>query len=345
MYPSADHPPPPRTSTPPPPLGVLLTNLGTPTAPTAAAVRPFLREFLADPRVVGLPRVLWLPLLHGVIAPLRAPRAAAAYRRIWGQPGEAGAPLRVGMTALAARLGESLSARLEREVRVVAAMRYGTPGIAPGLASLAAAGARRVLIFPLYPQYAAATTATTLDAVGHALQRVVEVPDLRFIGAYHREPAYLGALATSVQLAFAAHGRPERLLLSFHGLPERQAQAGDPYPQHCQETAERLAGLLDLRPGTWELTFQSRFGPARWLGPATDARLRALAGEGVRSVQICCPGFAVECLETLEEIEIRYREVFLAAGGAEYSYIPALGAGEDHVAALTAIAGRHLVGW
>jgi ferrochelatase len=305
-------------------------------------VRPYLREFLADPRVVELPRALWLPLLYGLIAPRRAQLSAQAYARIWTK---AGSPLLTGTVGLGKGLQEGISTRLHRPVPVVVAMRYGKPSIAEGLATLAAAGVTRILVFPLYPQYAAATTASTFDAVAAALRATRFIPELRFITGYHQDPDYLGAVAASIQAGFACSGKAERLIFSFHGLPERQIAGGDPYARQCQETAERLAGLLGLSTGSWLLTYQSRFGPARWLGPATDTSLRELAGQGVKRVQVACPGFAVDCLETLEEIEIRYGEVFRAAGGEALEYLPALNDSPDQVAALTAIATRHLSGW
>jgi len=314
--------------------GVLLVNLGTPEAPTARAVRRYLAEFLADPRVVDLPRWLWLPVLHGVVLRVRPRRVAALYRAIWTPEG---APLRALTGRLAARLGETLAARAGGTVPVAVAMRYGRPALAEGLDALAAQGAGRVVVLPLYPQPAGSTTGSAWDGLCAALRRRPAPPHLAFVAGYHDHPAYIDALAASVRSHWAAHGRGERLLVSFHGLPLSQVRAGDAYPERCARTAALLAASLGLGGGEWALAYQSRFGPARWLEPATDRLLAEWARAGVRTVDVICPGFAVDCLETLEEIAVQAARAFRAAGGEALRYVPALNDAPAHAGALAAI--------
>ncbi len=321
-----------------PAAGLLLVNLGTPDSPAPADVRRYLAEFLWDPRVVETPRWLWWPLLHGIILNTRPRRSAEAYRRIWT---EAGSPLLLHTK----RQAEALQARLGKRVKVVPAMRYGNPSIAAGLLELREAGCDRILVFPLYPQYSATTTASTFDAVTEELRRWRRVPELRFIGQYHSEPGYIAALAASIREYQQENGTPEKLILSFHGIPQRYAEAGDPYPRQCERTARLLAEALGLEEDRWQLTYQSRMGREPWLQPYTSATLEALAREGVRHVQVLCPGFAADCLETLEEIAMENRDIFLAHGGERYGYIPCLNDRPDHVEALAAIARSHLGGW
>lgn len=308
------------------PSGLLLVNLGTPDAPTPAAVRRYLGEFLADPRVVELPRLLWRPILHGVVLRVRPRRSAAAYRAIWRPEGS---PLLLETRALGRALEEALA------VPVAVGMRYGQPSLAAALDELTDRGVERVVVLPLYPQYCAATTASTFDGLAAALRRRRRLPSLYFLAGYHDHPAYLDACAAAIAEHRAAQGAGERLLLSFHGMPEKSARAGDPYRDQCLTTAAAIAERLGLGEGQWLATFQSRFGPGRWLTPYTDATLLEWAREGVRAVDVFCPGFAVDCLETLEEIGERYRELFLNAGGERFSYIPALNSRPAHVAALT----------
>lgn len=318
----------------PPRTALLLVNLGTPSAPSAAAVRRYLGEFLHDWRVVELTRWLWCPLLHFVILPLRAPRLAKKYAAIWTAQGS---PLLAHSRALA----EAVQAQLpELEVRL--AMRYGEPALGAVLRELDAQGLERVLVLPLYPQYSASTTASVHDAVGAELSRWRRRPALQLLGDYHRDPGWLDALADSVRAHWQAHGRGDRLLLSFHGLPMAQVRAGDPYPQQCQAGAEALAQRLGLRPDEWQMSFQSRFGRQQWLQPYTDAVLAEMARSGVRRVDVLCPGFAVDCLETLEEIAVDNAARFVAAGGETLRYIPALNAGDAHARALAALARREL---
>ena len=322
--------------------GVLLVNLGTPEAPTPKAVRTYLAEFLADPRIVEAPRWLWWLALHGVILRVRPARSAKLYEKIWTP---AGSPLLTGTEALAAALQRSVAAQRPGPILVRTAMRYGKPSIAAALRDLSAAGLRRLIVLPLFPQYSGTTTASALDAVAAELARWRLVPDLRFITDYHAEPRYIEALARSVEAHWQGHGRAERLVLSFHGIPQRYFRNGDPYFCQCQATARALRERLDLREGEVVVSFQSRVGREPWLAPYTDEVFGKLPGEGVRRVQVLCPGFAVDCLETLEEIAIRNREYFVAAGGERFEYIAALNAGDDHVAALADLVLRNGQGW
>lgn len=326
----------------PSPVGILLTNLGTPDAPERGAVRRYLAEFLSDPRVVEQPRWLWLPVLHGVILNTRPRKSAAAYAKIWW---DEGSPILVIARRQAAALQAALDARLSRPAHVALAMRYGTPSIEQGLESLRAAGCRQMLVFPLYPQYSATTTATTFDKVGSILRGWRDQPQLRTITRYYDESGYIDALAESVRRHWAIHGQAERLLLSFHGIPQRYADEGDPYPEECHTTARRLIDALELAPDAWQVSFQSRFGREPWLAPYTDRTLETWASQGVKNVDVICPGFSADCLETLEEIAITNRELFTARGGETLNYIPALNDNDSHIAALAELAQRELAGW
>ena len=322
--------------------GVLLVNLGTPDAPTPAAVRRYLCEFLSDRRIVERPRWLWWPILHGVILRVRPARSAALYAKIWTPEGS---PLATGTAALAANVQAALKRQRPGPILVRHAMRYGDPSIPSVLRELAAAGCRRVLVLPLFPQYSATTTASAFDAIAAELSRWRVVPELRFVTDYHTEPRYIEALARSVETHWQHHGRAQKLVLSFHGIPERYFRGGDPYFCQCQATARALRERLDLREDDLVVAFQSRVGRERWLSPYTDEVLAKLPREGVTRVQALCPGFAVDCLETLEEIAIRNREHFIASGGQHFDYIPALNAGDDHVSALTELILRNGQGW
>lgn len=320
---------------------VLLLNLGTPSAPNASALRRYLREFLSDPRVIELPRWLWLPVLNGVILPLRAPRSARAYREIWTPQGS---PLLVQSQRLAEALDQELRrSGLSTPVRL--AMRYGEPSIPYVLRELHGQGLRHLLVLPLYPQYSATSTATALDAVSTELGRWRRVPELRTIVDYHAESAWIDAIAASIRRHWEAKGRGQRLLFSFHGIPQRYADNGDPYAIQCEASAQAIAAKLELAPGDWQLCYQSRVGREPWLQPYTSDTLRALAAQGVRRVDVACPGFAVDCLETLEEIAVQGAEEFRAAGGESLNYIPALNDEAAHVAALAALVRRHGAGW
>jgi protoporphyrin/coproporphyrin ferrochelatase len=321
--------------------GVLLVNLGTPAAPSAGAIRAFLREFLHDRRVVELSRWLWCPVLYLFILPFRPRRLVHAYRAIWTAEGS---PLLAISRRQAAALERALGAG-GAPVKVEAAMRYGEPSVARGLRALRAAGAARVLVLPLYPQYSATTTASVFDAVADALRRERALPALRFVMDYHDDAGYIAALADSVRRHWATHGRGDRLLLSFHGIPQQYARAGDPYHGHCHITARLLARALDLKPDDWTLGFQSRVGRAPWLQPYTDHQIEDLAEAGIKTLDVIAPGFAADCLETLEEIQLRYAELFRAKGGGELRYIPALNDDEAHIRALAGLAARELQGW
>ncbi len=323
-------------------IGVLLTNLGSPAAPTPAAVRRYLAEFLWDERVVDLARPLWWAILHGIVLRTRPRRVARAYASIWT---EAGAPLLAIARRQAAGLQQRLAARLQAPVRVELAMRYGQPGLDEALDRLAAANVQRLLVLPLYPQYSATTTATTFDALAARLRHRHWLPELRFVTHYHEDPGYLSALAGSVRGFQAEHGRPDRLLISFHGLPVRYFRAGDPYFCHCQATARRLAEALALAPDAWQLSFQSRFGREPWLQPYTDRTLAEWGRQGVGHVQVVCPGFSADCLETLEEIAQQNRDLFLRAGGHRFEYIPALNDRPAHLDALADLVQRRLADW
>jgi ferrochelatase len=323
-------------------VGVLLTNLGTPDAPTPAALRRYLGEFLGDPRVVEIPRLVWWPILHGIILRTRPAKSAKKYATVWMPEGS---PLAV-WTERQARLLRGYLGERGCDVRVKQAMRYGSPSIASALDAFAAEGVRRILVLPAYPQYSAATTASAFDAVAAWAGRARWVPEFRFIHQYHDDPAHIAALAASVRARWQREGsRGEVLLMSFHGMPERTLKLGDPYHCQCQKTARLLAEALGLTPSQWRISFQSRFGRAKWLGPATDATLVELAKGGARRVDVICPGFAADCLETLEEIAEEGRETFLHAGGEAFHYIPCLNDDPAGMAAIADLAKRHLAGW
>lgn len=309
--------------------GVLLVNLGTPVRPTSGAVRRYLDEFLSDPRVVELPRLLWQIVLKGVILPLRAGKSARAYRRIWMQEGS---PLLVLSRSLTAKVRQ----RLGENYEVVLGMRYGRPSIPEALEALRRARVGRLLVLPLYPQYAAATTGSAFDAVARVLQGWRYVPSLAFIGDYHADPAYLGALAEGVLLAREGDDAPY-LLFSFHGLPKRSLVLGDPYADQCRRTAEGVADRLGLAAERWGLAYQSRFGRAEWLQPYCVDALRELAARGVTAVDVVCPGFAVDCLETLDEIALENRRIFLDAGGERFRYLPCLNDTDVHAELLAGL--------
>ena len=306
---------------------ILLVNLGTPEAPTPGAVRRFLSEFLHDRRVVDLSRWLWCPLLHGIILPLRAGKVARAYARIWLP---AGSPLRVHSQHLAENLQHQMP-----HARVRLAMRYGQPSVSAVLD--AQADIDELVVLPLYPQYSGTTTATVFDAVSRHYQGREHIPHLRLISDYHRHPAWLDAIEARIRSHWDLHGQGDCLLLSFHGIPQRFADRGDPYARQCQASAEAIAARLGLGADQWRLAYQSRFGREAWLQPYTDRTLRAMAEAGMRRVDVICPGFAVDCLETLEEIAVENRHLFQQAGGTELNYISALNDEPGHVAALKAV--------
>ena len=314
--------------------GVLLVNLGTPDAPTVPALKRYLAEFLSDPDVVTLPRLLWLPLLHLVVLRTQPAKSAEAYARIWSKEGS---PLLVNSRALETRLQVVLRQRFGKPVLLALGMRYGNPAIDKALETLQRDGATRLLVLPLYPQYAAATTASSFRAIARALERLGWSPRVRSLHDYHVEPTYIAALAESVKEFWDKNGRAGKLLISFHGIPQQVSDAGDPYAGQCAATAAALAKRLGLDESQWQLTFQSRFGKARWLQPYTEAVLKEYAARGIREVDVVCPGFPVDCLETLEEIALRYAESFRVAGGESLRYIPALNGRDSHVQALADI--------
>ncbi|MET4576305.1 ferrochelatase [Ottowia thiooxydans] len=303
-----------------PHTGVLLCNLGTPDEPTPSAVRRYLAEFLSDPRVVEIPPLVWKPILYGAILPTRPSKSAEKYRKIWMPEGS---PLAFWTARQAVMLRGYLGERGHR-VTVRHAMRYGNPSMASMLDELKAQGCTRVLVVPLYPQYAGSTTGSVFDAVGAWARQVRHVPEFHFINRFHDDPGYIRALARQVSNYWMSHGRPNKLIMSFHGVPERSIKLGDPYQAQCLETARLLAERLALKSDDFEVCFQSRFGKAKWLEPYTDQTLQRLAQQGVGRVDVVCPGFVCDCLETLEEIAIEGKETFLHAGGQEFHYIPCL---------------------
>lgn len=320
---------------------VLAVNLGTPDEPTAGAVRRYLAEFLADPRVIELPRWFWLPLLHGVILPLRSRRSAHAYSTVWT---ERGSPLLSLSQDLTQGLREALDANA-RPLAVRLAMRYGNPSIRSVLRELHAEGVRRLLVLPLYPQYSATTTASVFDAVMDALKDWRWMPELRWVVDYWKEPAWLGAVAGSIRQAWQDEPAGEHLLFSFHGIPQRYFKGGDPYHCQCQGSAREIVQRLDLPRERWTLAFQSRVGREEWLRPYTDETVVALARRGVKRLDVVCPGFAVDCLETLEEIAMQNAEAFRAGGGERLRYLPALNAAPSHVGALANVVRTAAQGW
>ncbi|HEX8366781.1 MAG TPA: ferrochelatase [Allosphingosinicella sp.] len=325
------HPP-----VPAPKVGVLLINLGTPNSPEPGSVKLYLKEFLSDPRVVEIPQLVWQPILRGIILNTRPRKSAHAYRQVWT---EQGSPL----AAITARQARALAGAFGDDVMVDHAMRYGRPAIRDRIDALREAGCDRILIAPLYPQYCAATTATANDEAFAHLRRLRRQPAVRTLPPYHDDPLYIEALKRHVEASLAALDfEPEAVLASFHGMPQRTLELGDPYYCHCHKTARLLSDALgrELR-----LTFQSRFGRAKWLEPATDKVLEALPGEGVRRVAVVAPGFSADCLETLEELAIRGRASFLAAGGMDFAYLPCLNDSEPGIAMLRGIIGRELEGW
>ncbi len=318
--------------------GILITNLGTPDSPSVSDVRRYLKEFLSDPRVVEFPRLLWWLVLNGIILRIRPKRSAAAYRKVWT---EQGSPLLVISRKITSALQQKLDQQFGTPVKVVLAMRYGSPSIADGLETLRQANAQRILVLPLYPQYSATTTASTFDEISRLLRHWRWLPELRFINHYHDDPDYIHALSESVRRFDQIHGECDRLLLSFHGIPQAYADQGDPYPEECRSTARRLAAALGLSPEQWAITFQSRVGRQAWLKPYTDETLKQWGADGVEKVHVICPGFPADCLETLEEIGEENREYFLSAGGGTYRYIPALNDSQTHIDALAALVQRH----
>lgn len=323
-------------------LGVLFVNLGTPDAPTPAAVRRYLRQFLSDPRVVEAPRLLWWIILHGYILRVRPSRSARLYQKIWT---ERGSPLLLHSQDIANSVARQLKARLSGSVIVELGMSYGNPSIGAALDRLYQHGARRVVCLPLYPQYSGTTTASVFDAVTGAISRRRWIPEFRFISHYHDARGYIAAQAQNIREYWDQHGRGDKLLFSFHGAPKNTLLSGDPYHCQCLKTGRLIAASLELENDEWSITFQSRVGRAEWLRPYTDETVTELGRSGVHRLDVVCPGFAVDCLETLEEIAMQNAEFFTAAGGGTLNYIPALNARDDHVAFLARLIEKHIGGW
>jgi ferrochelatase len=312
-------------------LGILLTNIGTPAAPRAREVRRFLRRFLSDQRVVELPRLAWYPILYGLVLPVRGPKSARAYQRIWMSEGS---PHAVYTERLRLALARELESRRPGRTRVEAAFLYGGQSVGKALERLRAAGAERIIALPLFPQTSGTTTGAAYDEIARCLSVLRDVPELRLIPGYAAQPDYIAALVASLEQHWQQQGGRTHLLMSFHGIPIRCVTKGDPYERQCRDTAARLSSARQLTAEQWTISFQSRFGAERWLEPATYAALAQLPARGIRAVTIFCPGFSVDCLETLEEIAIGGREVFLHAGGARFDYVPALNDRPEHAHAL-----------
>jgi ferrochelatase len=321
---------------------VVLVNLGTPDAPTRSAVRRYLKEFLSDPRVVEIPRAIWWCILNLIILPFRSGQSAAKYATIWTPQGS---PLKVHTQAQAKLLDAALSERGHTDVRVVMAMRYGSPSLPEVLSQLKVDGVERVAVLPAYPQYSGTTTGSIYDAVFEHYRKVRNLPELRLIRNYHDHEAYINALRLSVEAHWEAHGRPDKLVLSFHGVPKRTLMLGDPYHCECMKTGRLLAAALKLTPDQYMVTFQSRFGKAEWLQPYTAPTIAQLGRDGVARVDVLCPGFTSDCLETLEEISMEVRHDFEQAGGKEFHYIPCLNDSPAWIAAMAEIAESQLIGW
>ncbi len=326
----------------PPRTAVVLANLGTPTAPTAAALRPYLREFLWDPRVVEIPRPLWWLILNGIILNTRPKKSAEKYAAVWT---DEGSPLQLHTEKQAKLLAGYLGAAGHQGVLVVYAMRYGRPSIPSVLETLRESGCQRILLVPMYPQYAASTTASVSDEAARCMLSWRNLPEMRFVRSFCDQPGYIGALAASVREHWMRNGEAEKLVMSFHGVPRFTLDKGDPYHCECRKTGRLLAEALELAPERVAVTFQSRFGKAEWLQPYTQPTLERMARDGVRKVDVICPGFVADCLETIEEIGIECRDAFLAHGGRDYALIPCLNERDDWIAALRDLVVAHLGNW
>ena len=323
-------------------IGVLITNLGTPEAPTAKALKPYLREFLSDPRVVEFPRALWWLVLNGIILNIRPGRSAKAYQSVWT---EKGSPLATHTSEQAEKLGRVLTKKYGNKVLVRYAMRYGKPGISSEITSLMDAGVTKLFVLPLYPQYSATTTASTFDALAKDFTHRRWLPELRFANGYHDDPVYIKAICTSIEDHWRTHGKPEKTLFSYHGVPVRYLHKGDPYHCFCLQTTRLIAAHLELTDDEYLCTFQSRFGREPWLQPYTDECLKQLGADGIKRVDVVCPGFSSDCLETIEEIDNENRAYFIDSGGKDFHYIPALNAQEVHIQALADICERNIRDW
>ena len=323
-------------------LGILLVNLGSPDAPTASAVRRYLAEFLSDRRVIEANRFIWWFALHGVILRIRPPKAAKSYQKVWT---ENGSPLIHISKQQTRAIQKKLDDRFQGQVITQLAMTYGNPSIKSSLEALREAGAQQLLVLPLYPQYSATTTAAVFDQITRVLRGWRKLPELRTINQYHDHPKYITALANSVKKQWDENKRGDLLLFSFHGIPQRFINNGDPYFDHCQKTTQLVAEELGLQPNEWKLVFQSRFGREPWLEPYCSLTLKELPKTGVKNVDVICPGFAADCLETLEEIQMENKALFIEAGGKTFNYIPCLNDNNDHIDALCDILSTHMSGW
>jgi len=325
-----------------PKIGVLVTNLGTPQAPKPKALRKYLKEFLSDPRVVEAPRWLWWCALNLVILNIRPKRSAKAYETVWT---EQGSPLMFHTKAQADKIREQLNATYGDKIVVEFAMRYGEPSMSHVIDKMLNEGVEKLVVLPLYPQYSATTTASTFDALAKEFTQRRLIPELRFINHYHDFPPYIDALARKIEQHWQVNGRCDKLILSYHGIPKRYLTNGDPYHCECYKTSRLLAERLGLNDDEYMTTFQSRFGREEWLTPYTDHTLQALPEQGVKSVQVVCPGFSSDCLETIEEIGIENRDYFMEAGGEKFEYIEALNSDDNHIDALVKLIESHMTGW
>ncbi len=324
-------------------LGVLLVNLGTPDDTSVKSVRKYLKQFLSDPRVVEVPRALWWLILNGIILRFRPSRTAEAYKTVWDE--ESGSPLLSIAKQQTTAMSEHLPSLFHGNVTVELAMRYGNPSVESALTRLRESNVRRLVVLPLYPQYSGSTVASVFDEVTSQLKRIRWIPELRFINQYFDDPAYIEALADSVRESWRQRSQPQRLVMSFHGIPERYRNNGDPYFCQCQATARLLAETLNLQADQYQVVFQSRFGREPWLQPYCDKTLESLPSQGVKSIDVICPGFAADCLETIEEINEENREIFMHAGGEAFHYIEALNASASHIKCLSDIVRQHAMGW
>ena len=323
-------------------IGVLLTNLGTPSAPTKKALRPYLKEFLSDPRVVEIPRLIWWLILNLVILNIRPRRSAAAYSTVWT---EKGSPLMFHTKAQADKVRAELQQRYGTNIIVEFAMRYGNPSIEKVLDQMMQQGVKKLVVLPLYPQYSGSTSGSTFDAIANDFCQRRFLPELRFINHYHDYPPYINALVEKIEHHWKTKPRADKLIFSYHGIPKRYLTNGDPYHCECYKTTRLVASRLGLSDDQYMTTFQSRFGREEWLKPYTDHTLKSLPTEGIKSVQMICPGFSSDCLETIEEIGIENREYFMEAGGEDYQYIEALNSDESHINALVSLITQNLHGW
>ncbi len=325
-----------------PSTGILLTNLGTPDAPTKEAVRKYLGEFLWDRRVVKIPRPIWWLILNGIILTTRPAKSAEAYKTVWT---DAGSPLLVNSQLQQLAIQERLNELCTAPANIALGMRYGNPSIESAIKQLKDANVQNLLILPMYPQHSSATTASSFDAVANSMKKSEWVPNIRFVSSYHDHPAYINALVKQISNFWSKNGKPKKLLFSFHGMPAKTLDDGDPYHCHCHKTARLVAEALELQTDEWIIAFQSRFGKAEWLKPYANKILTELGKSGLESIDVVCPGFSADCLETLEEMAVENKEYFQSAGGGDYRYIPALNAEEVHIQALVEMIKQQTTDW